>query len=62
MVSVRLGILASQSFTITPGLPQGSALSPVTFNVYKVDITSNQLKDLHNTFIFADDGLVVVTV
>ena len=44
--------------SITPGLPQGSALSPVLFNVYTVGITSNQLEGPGRTLSFADDVLV----
>ena len=43
--------------TITPGLPQGSALSPVLFNIYTVGITSNQLEGPGRTLSFADDVL-----
>ena len=35
-VAVRVGPWTSEVKTITPGLPQGSALSPVLFNVYCV--------------------------
>ena len=42
---------------ITPGLPQGSALSPVLFNVYTVGIASNQLEGPGRTLSFADDVL-----
>ena len=41
-VALRVGPWASDVKIITPGLPQGSALSPVLFNVYTVGITSNQ--------------------
>ena len=57
-VALRLGSWASQGCMITPGLPQGSALSPVLFNVYTVGITSNQLEGPGRTLSFADDGLV----
>ena len=57
-VAMRIGTWASEACTITPGLPQGSALSPVLFNVYTVGITSNQLEGPDRTLTFADDGLV----
>ena len=56
-VAMRLGTWASDACTITPGLPQGSALSPVLFNVYTVGITSNQLEGPGRTLSFADDVL-----
>ena len=60
-VAMRLGTWASNAITITPGLPQGSALSPVLFNVYTVGITSNQLEGPGRTLSFADDGLAYRT-
>lgn len=60
-VAMRLGTWASNACTITPGLPQGSALSPVLFNVYTVGITSNQLEGPGRTLSFADDGLTYRT-
>lgn len=57
-VSLRVGAWASQPTAITPGLPQGSALSPVLFNVYTIGITSNQLEGPGRTLSFADDVLV----
>ena len=38
---------------ITPGLPKGSALSPVLYNVYTVGIISNQLEAPSRTMNFA---------
>ena len=57
-VALRVGPWTSDVKSITPGLPQGSALSPVLFNVYTVGITSNQLEAPGKTLSFADDVLV----
>ena len=43
-VALRVGSWTSDIHCIAPGLPQGSALSPVLFNVYTMGITSNQLE------------------
>ncbi len=43
-VALRLGTWTSEVKTITPGLPQRPALSPVLFNIYTVGITSGQLE------------------
>ena len=57
-VTLWMGPWTSEVKTITLGLPQGSALSPVLFNVYTVGITSNQLEAPGRTLSFADDILV----
>ena len=57
-VAMRVGLWASEVKVITPGLPQGSTLSPVLFNIYTVGITSNQLEAPGRTLSFADDVLV----
>ena len=56
-VALRLGSWTSDLRTITPGLPQGSALSPVLFNIYTVGITSGQLEGPGRVLSFADDVL-----
>ena len=57
-VALRLGTWTSEIQCIAPGLPQGSALSPVLFNVFTIGITSNQLEGPGRTLSFADDVLV----
>ena len=52
-VALRLGTWASEVIKTTPGLQQGSALSPVLFNVYTVVITSNQLEGPGRVLSFA---------
>ena len=61
-VALRIGRWTSEIETIAPRLPQGSALSPVLFNVYTMGITSNQLEGPGRTLSFADDVLVYRSV
>ena len=56
-VALQVDTWISVVRTITPGLPQGSALSPVLFNIYTAGITANQLEGPGRTLSFADDGL-----
>ena len=54
-VALRLGKWMSDQTEICPGLPQGSALSPVLFNVYTAELPSNQVNCSGSTMTFADD-------
>ena len=56
-VALRIGTWTSEVKEITPGFPQGSALSPVFFNIYTVGITLNKLEGPGRTLSFADDVL-----
>ena len=57
-VALRVDTWASKVKSITPGLPQRSALSPVLFYLYTAGITTNQLQAPGRTHSFADDVLV----
>ena len=54
-VALRVGPWTSEVKTITLGLKQGSALSPVLFNMYIVGITSNLFKAPGRNLSYADD-------
>ena len=58
IVVLKCGNWVSTPTVISPGLPQGSPLSPVLFNVYTVHITSNQITGAGRTMSYADDILV----
>ena len=53
-VVLRQGMRTSDPMAISPGLPQGSPLSPVLFNVYTAKITQEQMRP-GRTLSFADD-------
>ena len=56
-VALRLGDWVSTTIKITPGLPQGSALSPVLYNVYTSKLADMQIPR-GRILTFADDVLV----
>ena len=55
---LKCGSWALQPYTINPGLPQGSPLSPVLFNVYTLSITGECEIQGGRTLSYADDILV----
>jgi hypothetical protein len=57
-VVLRCCSWSSEPMIICPGLPQGSPLSPVLFNMYTVAITDQQWDGRGRTLSFADDILV----
>ena len=58
IIVLKYGNLVSAPTVISPGLPQGSSVSPVLFNVYTVHITSTQITGAGRTMSYADDILV----
>ncbi|CAG5115232.1 unnamed protein product [Candidula unifasciata] len=56
-VALRLGSWTSETCTLAPGLPQGSAISPVNFNVYTSKIASLEAPGVGRILTFADDIL-----
>jgi len=56
--ALRLGTWTSEIQYITPELSQGSAISPVLFNMHTIGITSNQLEGPERTINVADEVLV----
>ena len=60
-VALRLGTWTSDPAHICPGLPQGSPLSPVLFNIYTANVAKIQPTGLGRTLSFADDILIYRT-
>ena len=54
-VALRNGKWVSEVTEIAPGLPQGSALSPVLFNIYTSQIASSGAYETGRVLTFADD-------
>ena len=55
-VALRLGTWVSEPVIISPGLPQGSPISPVMFNIYTADLARMSIEN-GRMLTFADDGL-----
>ena len=54
-VAMKCGTWASDPKEIAPGLPQGSPLSPVLFNIYTAELSRHSEAQSGRTLTFADD-------
>ena len=60
-VVLRLGDWSSDTQTLTMGLPQGSPLSPVLYNVYTKGLADLEASGPARVLTLADDGLIYKT-
>ena len=60
-VAMRLGNWISTPQQLTMGLPQGSPLSPVLYNVYTKGLADLKSNGLSRVLTLADDGLIYKT-
>lgn len=60
-LSVKVNDEISDNFAPKQGLPQGSPLSPLLYNIYSYDITQHQNASENDTYIlqYADDTVII---
>lgn len=57
MFRVKVGDALSEDFEIENGIPQGSAISPILFNIMINDFFLNVDRDIGSS-LYADDGAI----